>query len=352
MEKQIASLFEDYTARHDFSGAGLIKRGGTVLFSKACGWAHRGFQVANTVETMFDTASVTKLFTAAAILQLADRGSLRLGDKITQLIDLQGTRIPDDVTVTHLLTHTSGIADDADEEAGEAYEDLFIDNPNYSIRNNIDFLPQFAYKEPLFKAGTAVRYNNCAFVLLGLAIEKVSGCGYQQYVTKEIFEKCGMRHSAFSAKDDADAKIAEGYFIHEKDDGAQPVWRKNIYSYPPVGTADGGAYSSVGDLDVFIRALKDGTLLSEEMSEAMFKPQTRLEKLYEWGKVMSGFGCHFFFDTDGRLIRMYKDGQNAGVAAMAAYYPDIDTTSIILANQDCNVWELHRKAEQIIFSGS
>jgi CubicO group peptidase (beta-lactamase class C family) len=284
------------------------------------------------------------------VLQLVDRGLLRLSDKITELIDLKGTKIPDDVTLAHLLTHTSGIADDADEEAGEAYEDLFIDKPNYSLRSCADFIPQFAYKDPLFKAGTDVRYNNCAFILLGLAIEKVTNLSYQDYVTEEIFEKCGMKHSAFRAKDDADAKIAEGYFYDDTDSNEEPVWRKNIYSYPPVGTADGGAYTCVGDLDIFIRALKNGSLLSKELSEEMFKPQTGLETAYEWGKVKSGFGCHFFYDSTGKLLRMYKEGQNAGVAAMAAYYPGIDTTSIILGNQTCNVWELHWKAEQIIFS--
>jgi CubicO group peptidase (beta-lactamase class C family) len=350
MNDNLSALFDEYAKQHDFSGAALIKRGCSTVFSCAYGFAHRGFHIPNTTDTMFDTASVTKLFTAAAVLQLVDRGLLRPDDKITALIDLSGTKIPDDVTLAHLLTHTSGIADDADEEAGEAYEDLFIDKPNYSLRSCADFIPQFAYKEPLFKAGTDVRYNNCAFILLGLAIEKVTNQSYQDYVTKEIFDRCGMKHSAFYAKDDADATIAEGYFIDDTVCDAKPVWRKNIYSYPPVGTADGGALTSVGDLDIFIRALKNGILLSKDLSEEMFKPQTDLERVYEWGKVINGFGCHFFFDTSGKLLRMFKEGQCAGVAAMAAYYPGIDTTSIILGNQTCNVWELHWKAEQIIFS--
>lgn len=350
MEKQIAALFNEYYEDHHFSGAGLVKRGDAVLFSRAFGFAHRGFKIPNTVETMFDTASVTKMLTAAAILQLADRGLLTLSDKISDIIDLKGTKIPADVTVTQLLTHTSGIADDADEEAGEMYEDLFIDKPNYSIRNCSDFLPQFAYKDPLFKAGTDVRYNNCAFVLLGLAVEKLTNQRYQDYVENNIFKKCGMSHSAFCSKDDSNAKIAEGYFIHEQDTTDQPIWRKNIYSYPPVGTADGGAYTSVGDLDLFMRSLINGTLLSREMSGEMFKPQTCMEKVFEWGKVRNGFGCHFFYNISGKLIRMYKEGQCAGVAAMLAYYPGIDTTSIILANQTCNVWELHWKVEQMILA--
>lgn len=350
MIQQISDIFDTYCTNRDFSGAMLVKSDETIVFSNCYGFAHRGFQIPNTMDTMFDTASVTKLFTATAILQLVDQGRLNLDDKITALIDLRGTQIPDDVTISHLLTHTSGIADDADEESGEVYEDLFIDKPNYSIRCCADFLPQFAYKPPIFKAGTNVRYNNCAFVLLGLAVEKVTNQIYQDYVTKEIFDKCGMHYTAFSAKDDSDAKIAEGYFIHGMTQGNKPIWRKNIYSYPPVGTADGGAYTSVGDLDIFIRSLKHGKLLSKKMTKELFKPQTAIEKSFNWGKIINGFGCHFLYDNDGKLIRMYKEGQCAGVAAMLAYYPAIDTTSIILSNQTCNVWELHSKAEQIILN--
>jgi CubicO group peptidase (beta-lactamase class C family) len=348
MEKQIAALFDEYVKAHNFSGTGLVKRSDNSIFCKSYGYAHRGYNIPNTVDTMFDTASVTKMFTAAAILQLVDHGLLRLGDKITEIVDLDGTKIPDDVTITHLLTHTSGIADDADEEAGDVYEDLFINKPNYSIRNCIDFIPQFAYKEPVFKAGTNVRYNNCAFVLLGLAIEEVTKQRYQDYVTTEIFQKCGMKNAAFCAKDDSDAKIAEGYFIHGMDHDKKPIWRKNIYSYPPVGTADGGAYTSVGDLDIFIRSLKNGKLLSKELSEEMFKPQTSIEKVFDFGRIINGFGCHFLYDTNSHLVQMYKEGQCAGVAAMLSYYPDRDTTSVILGNQTCNIWELHRKVEQVI----
>ncbi len=349
MEKQIASLFEEYAKEHYFSGAGRVAKGDAILFSRAYGYAHRGFLIPNTVDMMFDSASVTKLFTAVAILQLIDRGLLKRSDKITEIVDLKGTQIPTDVTISQLLTHTSGIADDADEEAGESYEALFIDKPNYSIRSCTDFLPQFAYKEPLFKAGAGVRYNNCAFVLLGLAIEKLTNQRYQTFVENEIFKKCGMNNSAFSAKDDSVAKMAEGYFLSGTDHDDAPIWRKNIYSYPPVGTADGGAYTSVGDLDIFIHALKNGMLLTKELSEEMFRPQTGIETNSEWGKIINGFGCHFFYDTSGTLVRMYKEGQCAGVAAMLAYYPGIDTTSIILANQTCNVWELHWKVEQILF---
>lgn len=348
MTNNLSSLFDTYYEQHHFSGAGLVKRGDEVIFAQAYGLAHRGFKVPNQLHTMFDTASVTKLFTATAVLQLVDGGQIRLDDRITDLVDLAGTKIPADVTIAHLLTHTSGIADDADEEEGESFEELFVDKPNYSIRNCADFIPQFAYKEPKFKAGTQVSYNNCAFVLLGLAIEQVTNSSYRDYVTQHIFRACGMNNTSFMSKDDGDAPVAEGYAMDNNNN--EMKWRKNIYSFPPIGTSDGGAFTTVGDLDLFMRALVDGRLLSPELTKAMMKPHSAIEKKFDGGKMINGYGFHFIYNDEGALIRMFKDGINPGVAAMFAYYPGIDTTCIILANQTCDVWELHWKAEQLILA--
>lgn len=286
MYNKISALYDEYNKTDNFSGAGLVKRGDDIIFAEAYGYANRGFKIKNTIDTMFDTASITKLFTAVAIMQLVDKGLIHLNDKIVDIIDLRDTRIPGDVTIFHLLTHSSGIADDADEEAGENYEDLFVSKPNYSIRKCSDLLPQFAYKEPNFKAGTDVRYNNCAFVLLGLAVEKLTGEDYAQYVTENIFKTCGMNNSGFYSKDDSDASIAEGYFAIYDEKENIINWRKNIYSYPPVGTADGGAYTTVIDLDRFIRSLMEGRLLSGEMTQEIMKPQCDIERKYPWGKVL------------------------------------------------------------------
>ena len=352
MYDEIECLYEKYHKENNFSGAGLVKKGNDIVFACAYGYAHRGFKVKNTIDTMFDTASVTKIFTAVSILQLVDKKLLEIDDKIVDIMDLKGTKIPSDVTIFHLLTHTSGIADDCEEEAGEKYEDLFISKPNYSIRNCIDFIPQFAYKEPNFKAGTDVRYNNCAFVLLGLAIEKITCKSYREYVTKNVFNACGMNNTGFLAKDESDAIIAEGYYAIYDEMKNIVEWCKNIYSYPPIGTADSGAFTSVCDLDIFMRALKSGKLLSEKMTREIMRPQSNIERKYDGGKSVYGYAFKFTYDNDGRLKCMSKDGENAGVAAKVAYYPDIDTASIVLGNQTCNVWELHWKVEEEILKNS
>lgn len=141
--------------------------------------------------------------------------------------------------------------------------------------------------------------------------------------------------------------VAEGYSA-VYDERNEVSWIKNIYAFPPIGTADGGAYTTVVDLDLFMRALMGGKLLSGEMTTEIMKPQTEIARTYEWGKVINGYGFHFAYDRAGKLIRMYKEGSNAGVAAMFAYYPELGVTSTILANQTCNVWRLHWEAEQLM----
>ncbi|HEX8034916.1 MAG TPA: serine hydrolase domain-containing protein, partial [Ktedonobacterales bacterium] len=132
---------------HDaFSGVALITQGSAQLFAGAYGYASRSWSIPNTLSTRFDTASVTKLFTAVATLQLVERGLLTLDTPVTERLGLQRTAIAPTVTVAHLLTHTSGIADDADEEAGEDYADIWKTKPNYAVNETADFLPQFAHK--------------------------------------------------------------------------------------------------------------------------------------------------------------------------------------------------------------
>ena len=142
---------------------------------EAYGYASRTWGVPMTLETRLDTASITKLFTAVATLQLVERGAFALDTSVIGYLGLEGTGIAPAVTPYRLLTHTSGIADDADEEAGERYEDLFRQRPNYSVIETADYLPQFVGKPPNFAPGEGCRYCNVGYVLLGLMIERAMG---------------------------------------------------------------------------------------------------------------------------------------------------------------------------------
>jgi CubicO group peptidase (beta-lactamase class C family) len=341
----IASIFQTHYEQRHFSGAGLVKRGGEVLFSGAYGYAHRGWRIPNTVSTRFDTASITKLFTAVAVLQLVERGLLSLHDRVLDILELEGTSISPRVSLYHLLTHSSGIGDDADEEAGESYEAIWRDKPNYSVRETIDFLPQFVHKPANFEPGEGCRYNNCAFVLAGLVVEKLTGQKYRGYVRENVFRRAGMSDTEFVAMDAVAENAAEGYAAVRDENGEATCWRKNIYSFPPIGSPDAGAYTAVGDLDAFMRALTANKLLPEQLTKDMLTPKVMYRQTAR-ATYMMGYAFEFALEPgSGRIMYMQKDGDNPGVDGMLRYYPDTSTVVAILANQDCNVWDMANKVD-------
>ncbi len=346
--EELRAVVARHAGERGFAGVCLVKQGDEPILHEAFGLAHRGYGIPNSPDTRFDVASVTKVFTAAAIAQLVERGALTLETPVMPYLELGGTRISDAVTVFHLLTHTSGIADDADEEAGEKYEDLFVDKPNYSIRETADFLPQFVHKEPVFAPGEGARYNNCGFVLLGLAIERATGTPYRDYVRQHVFRRAGMTGADFCAMDGVHPRLAEHYKRIEGQDGSIE-WRKNIYSYPPIGSPDGGATVTALDLDRFVRALCSYELVGEEAAEQLLRPHVRRRE-DDTGSDWYGFAFDFRLDRDGGVVRLGKEGMNVGVASDLVFYPRTDTTLVLLANQDCDVWRIRRELEPLVMT--
>ena len=325
-------------ATDQFSGVVLITQGDTRLFAGAYGYANRGWQVKNTLATRFDTASVTKLFTAVAILQLIDQGKLAFDTGVIDFLGLQGTTIAPEVNVYHLLTHTSGIADDADEEAGESYEAIWQNKPNYSVIATVDFLPQFAYKPPNFPPGQGCRYCNCGYVLLGLLIEKASGMDYRDYVQQHIFAPAGMTASAFLRKDWVHEHVAEGCDPILNEAQAIVGWKKNIYAFPPIGSPDGGAYVTATDLDRFLRAVQRGQLLSPTLTTAFLTPQVYYRTGKQW-IVHYGYGLVFYLDQAGQVVSYHKEGINPGVSAIIRHLPSQDINIVLLSTLSNGVWD-------------
>lgn len=334
---ELATYFQTLEAQDQFSGVALITQGDTELFAGAYGYASRPWQVKNTLGTRFDTASITKLFTAVATLQLIDQGQLSFDTSAIDYLGLAGTAIAKEVTVYHLLTHTSGIADDADEEAGESYEAVWANKPNYAVTETIDFLPQFAYKPANFPPGQGCRYCNCGYVLLGLLIEKVTGLNYRDYVRQHIFAPAGMTQSDFLHKMQVHENVAEGCDPLLDEAGQIIGWKKNIYAFPPIGSPDGGAYVTAGDLTRFLHAVQQGRLLSPALTTAFLTPQVdyRAGKL---GQVYYGYGLVFYLDDAGQVISYHKEGINVGVSGMMRHFPAQNITVVLLSTLSEGVW--------------
>ncbi|HVQ18555.1 MAG TPA: serine hydrolase domain-containing protein [Actinomycetes bacterium] len=334
----LVALLTSSAAADRFSGAVRIDEGQTTLLRQAFGLASRTWRVPCHVDTRFDVASVTKLFTAVAVLQQVEGGSFDLETRVVPYLNLRNTSISDEVTAYQLLTHTSGIADDADEEAGERYEDLFVTRPNYAIRQTADFLPQFAHKAPNFAPGQGCRYCNCGYILLGLMVERATGATYRDYVTEHVFRRGGMDRSGFFAMDVVTQDVAEGADGVKDGSGDILRWRRNIYSYPPVGSPDGGAHVTVDDLITFHHALRDGRLLTRSLADEMLAPHEDHKAGAELTH-RTGYGLEFDVDQQGEVVVYWKEGMNVGASAMLAHYPSLDLTLSIASNMEDGVWE-------------
>ncbi len=327
---------DSFLGDQEFSGVVLVARDNATVFEAATGLATRRWQVPNTLDTRFDTASITKLFTSVAVLQQVSKGALDLETSIHHYVDLEGTTIGTEVTLLHLLTHTSGIADDADEEAGESYEDLFLTVPNYSIIETRDYIPQFAYKPPLAQAGEDCRYCNVGYILAGLALERATGVPYRQYVFDEIFAKAGMLDSGFYDRRDPAPRIAEGW-----DQDAAGAWFSNIYSFPPIGSPSDGAQVTAADLVRFIRAVRGGELLDSEFTEEFFVPQVEHDE-----ETMYGLGLEFDMNEDGTVRSYSKDGINAGASGIVRHYLDENLDVVVLSNNIDGAWPVIREIDE------
>ena len=318
-----------------------------TLLEQGYGFASRAWQVPCTPDIRFDNASNTKLFTAVAALQQMDAGAFALDTSVIEYLGFAGTKIAPTVTPYHLLTHTSGIADDADEEAGERYEDLFVDKPNYALRHTLDILPNFVHKEPNFAPGEKTRYCNVSYVLLGLMVERATGMTYRDYVTENVFARAGMTDATFASSDVVTPRIAEGADPARDTLGAVTHWRRNVFSYPPVGAPDGGAHVTAGDLTAFRRALIAGRLLSPELTEAMLSPH----EVYRSGvraAHRTGFGFEFWTNRDGEIQCYWKEGINVGVSAILRYYPPAGVTLVILSTMEDGAWEPLKEVDRML----
>ena len=348
--ESVDRILSDAASRQEFSGTIQLSRSGRILHEGAYGLASRRWNVPAALDTRFDVASITKLFTSVAVLQQVDAGTLALDAVIGGFVELEGTRIDPGITIGQLLTHTSGIGDDADEEAGESYEDLWTDKPTYSVTRTADFLPQFVHKEPNFAPGTGCRYCNCGYILAGLALEAVSGRSYRDYVREHVFAAAGMENSGFFSMRDAVPNVAEGWDPVRDEAGTVVSWRQNIFSYPPVGSPDGGAHATAGDLIRFLDAVRDGKLLSTGSTEAFLAPQVKHSDL-DSGELHYGLGLEFRLGPTGEVRSLYKDGINAGASAFLGYYPGADVTLALLSNSEDGAWGPLREITSLLEAG-
>ena len=323
-----------------FSGVMQILRGGRVLFEGAYGLANRPESIPNRINTRFQTASGCKAFTAAALLQLIDRGKLKPETPLAACVDIEFPDYAPGITIHHLLTHTSGITSYFEEDLNPDYEALWRDTPMYRIREPGDFLPLFQNKPMKFRPGERFDYNDGGYILLGLVLEAISGLGFAEYIKKHIFDPARMNDSGYFPTDRLPDRTAYAYI--KNDDG---TWRTNFFAVPIVGAPDGGAYTTAPDLARFWEALRSGRLLSAPVAAAMLEPRviTDLDSPY------NHYGYGVWVDKPGNSVRKYfVVGSDPGVALHSAFYPERGMILTMIGNTGGALWPLYKDIERAI----
>ena len=331
-----------------FSGVVLVQREEESLFEGAYGYANRSWKVKNRLDTRFRIASISKMFTAVAVLQLIEQGKLSLDTSVVECLDLGNTSIPKQATVYHLLTMTSGIADWFDESGDweEDWAELCQKYPIYLFRSHEDYLPLFINEAPAAPVGEKHHYNGAGYILLGMIIEGLSGLSYFDYIQRYTFEPVGMGRSGFPALDDPADEVAEGYIQITDESDKITGWKKNFYSTTPDAVADGGATSTAMDLVKFSQALRKGLLLSGGMTGEMLTPKVLANDDQFRGYIWKyGYGNYFILDQDEKIVRWGHTGEEDGVSCRLYYYPEENLDVVLLGNQSWCAgslgWKIH-----------
>lgn len=288
-----------------FSGAVLVSRKGETLFARGYGLANVEHDVPNTPRTRFRLGSITKQFTAMAILVLKEQGKLALDDPIGKYVD-DAPAAWKKVTLHHLLTHTSGVPS-------------YTSDPSYvkkmarpeSVKSMI---ARFRDKPLDFESGSKFSYSNSGYFLLGAVIEKASGTSYEAFLKSSIFDPLGLKDTGYDHFETVIPGRASGY----EREGDQ--LRNAPYLDMSQPYAAGSLYSTVEDLARWDRALHEGKLISKASYDRMFKTE-KAGYAYGWAVA----------DRSGRKEVGHGGGIN-GFATRIDRYPEQDVCVVVLCN--------------------
>jgi CubicO group peptidase (beta-lactamase class C family) len=288
-----------------------VVRDGRLIKARGYGNASVELNVPARPETVYELASATKPFVAIAILLLVQDGKIALEDKVSGFVE----GIPDtwkEITIRHLLTHTSGIKD--------YLGDLRRDFPNDAVPETI---VRAAIEAPLnFASGSRWSYSNTGYVLLGIIVRKVSGESFDAFLQRRVFKPLGMGDTRHDSPDEIVPNRAIGYLWY----GAGGLHNGEFLKYQMTNHGDRGILSTALDLTKWDAALSSDLMLTPYSKEAMWSPV----KLSDGSTF--GYGLGWFLEDLNGHRHVYHPGGAPGTASIIARYPDDRLTVIILAN--------------------
>jgi CubicO group peptidase (beta-lactamase class C family) len=310
-DEVIRKKLDDYvTSAHQafkFNGTALVARKGEILLQKGYGFRNVTTKSPNKPDTKFPILSITKPFTAIAILKLQEQGKLSVQDKLTKYF-------PDypnghKIKIHHLLTHSSGIYNYT-EPVG--IEDSALINYPISRQRVLDV---FVTAPVEFAPGKRYSYNNSGYFLLGLIIEKVTGKPYEAVIRELIFDPLGMTNSGFDFLGVADSLKANGYEFLDAERIVPYKHYDSTFAY-----SAGSIYSTVGDMYKWAKAIAGKQILREDSWKLALTPKVNR---YGYGWMIDQFFKHNYIRHSGGY---------PGYMSEFIYYPEEDLTIILLNN--------------------
>ena len=313
LTKEIDTYLQAHLNNNHFMGSVLVSRGGEVLLSKGYGMANLEHNVPNTPSTKFRLASVTKQFTAAAILKLQEQNLLDVNDSLSTYLPKypKGKRI----TIHQLLSHTSGIP------SFTGFKDF---ESKKRMPMKLDELIAWFSDRPLdFTPGKRQVYSNSGYVVLTKIIETVSDLSYANYLQQHFFEPLGMTNSGYDCAQTILPNRAAGYLFTGE------VYKNVDFIDMSIPSGAGGLYSTVEDLDKWSRSLDTDAILTQASKDVMFAP--KFEKPIGTNKHM--YYCYGWI-TDIQRDRkfIFLDGGVQGFKTHFSRYPDDQVRIIVLSN--------------------
>jgi CubicO group peptidase (beta-lactamase class C family) len=305
VESKLAEYMDASVRVRKFQGSVLVAKDGKILLRQAYGLANIEHDVLNTPETKFRLGSITKQFTAMAIMILQERGKLKADDLISKHLG-DTPEAWKDITIHHLLTHTSGIPS-------------YTSDPSYMLKMMMpvtvdEMIARFKDKPLEFKPGSKFAYDNSGYFLLGKIIEKVSGESYEAFLDKAIFKPIGMNNTGYDHLEPILKHRASGY----RRKGSKLV--NDAYLEMSQPYAAGSLYSTVDDLLIWDRALAAGKLISKDLYTQMFTP---FKSNYAYGWTVK---------TDKVRKEISHGGGINGFQTMILRYPDQGVLAVVLCN--------------------
>lgn len=304
--KSIDTLMRDFTG--NVPGASvLVVRDGKVVVEKSYGLADLEQNQSSSAQTHYRLASITKQFTAAAIVLLAERGTLRYDDPVRKYLPtLPASAGP--ITLNHLLTHTSGLID---------YEDVMPADTTRQLKD-ADVLRLLETQNTLYFApGTSYRYSNSGYALLALIVERVSGQSFAAFLSENIFEPLRMRTTV--AHEEGVSAVPHRAFGYSRNGDH---WRKTDQSLTSAVLGDGGIYTSSEDLVRWLAALDSGK----------FSVATQPRVDTDHAGVRYGYGWRTSEHRGHRAV--WHTGETIGFRNALVRFPDDRLAVVILTNRD------------------